>query len=57
VEVVVSQSTLDAAGIAADQAELTSVEVRGKEQTVPCLAVENANDLARLAIGRQPARA
>jgi adenylate cyclase len=36
VEVVVSQSTLDAAGIAADQAELSSVEVRGKEN--PCLA-------------------
>jgi class 3 adenylate cyclase len=49
VEVVVSQSTLDAAGIAADQAELTSVEVRGKEQTVPCLAVENANDHCTLA--------
>jgi adenylate cyclase len=57
VEVVVSQSTLDAAGIAADQAELTSVEVRGKEQTVPCLAVENANDLARLLGSNEPARA
>jgi adenylate cyclase len=57
VEVVVSQSTLDAAGIAADQAELTSVEVRGKEQTVPCLALESANDLARLLGSNEPARA
>jgi adenylate cyclase len=57
VEVVVSQSTLDAAGIAADQAELTSVEVRGKEQTVPCLALKRPTILrACSAATNQPGR-
>jgi adenylate cyclase len=46
VELVVSQTTLNAAGITPDKTDLTRVEVRGKEESVSCLAVQNAVDIA-----------